>query len=230
MASANSHQNGQLLSYGAKADSAVLLESVPLFEPSETQADALVAKQMTELTSQEREKVYHDLHGISEDILETVPFIRGALAEFDWELKTLQNKDAYEMARFMNPKYVEDPKFRLRFLRTDLFDAKKAALRFVRHFQAKLELFGRDKLARDIVQDDLSEEDMDTLYSCFLQVLPTRDQGGRRVTMAFPYAKNRAFSSESKVSPLWCLIQQLDFFPVNRAILTHWLKVAEVFL
>lgn len=180
----------------------VLSTSIPVVEPSDwvVQADALIAKQMTELTRQEREKVYHDLHGISEEIEETPPLIKGTLEELDRELKALPDKDAYEMAKSMNPKYVEDPKFRLRFLRADLFDAKKAALRLTRHFQAKLELFGKDKLSRDIVQDDLCKEDMNTLYSSFAQILPMRDQAGRVIAMTVPHPKNRAFSCENKVS------------------------------
>ena len=51
----------------------------------------------------------------------------------------------------------------------------------VRYFEEKLSLFGRAKLTKDIVLDDLSEDDLKTLKSGYLQVLPGCDRSGRKI-------------------------------------------------
>jgi hypothetical protein len=71
-----------------------------------------------------------------------------------------------------------------------------------RHFETKLELFGRGKLARDIQQDDLDKETIDALYSGYTQTLPLRDRAGRLVLIWFPHPVN--YSITSKVS-IWML-------------------------
>jgi hypothetical protein len=182
---------------------------------SPAQVDSLVAKQMTSLSMEDREKVYYDVHGVSEEVKETPEMVTLSLLQLELELQKLQlqQKDAYEAAKSMNPAYVENPEFRLRFLRADLFDALKAALRLARHFETKLELFGRDKLARDIQQDDLDKETIDTLYSGYTQNMPLRDRAGRNVNIWFPHPVN--YSITAKVS-----ICMLDVV-VNRFFVWH---------
>lgn len=167
---------------------------------SPDQMDSLVAKQMTSLSMEDREKVYYDVHGVSEEVKETPEMVTLSLLQLELELQKLQleQKDAYEAAKSMNPTYVENPEFRLKFLRADLFDARKAASRLARHFEAKLELFGRDKLARDIQQDDLDKETIDALYSGYTQTMPLRDRAGRLVNIWFPHPVN--YSITAKVS------------------------------
>ena len=106
---------------------------------SPDQVDLLVAKQMTSLSMEDREKAYYDVHGVSEEVKETAEMGTLSLLQLELELQKLrlQQKDAYEAAKSMNPTYVENPDFRIRFLRADLFDAPKAALRLARHFTAQ---------------------------------------------------------------------------------------------
>ena len=68
------------------------------------------------------------------------------------------------MARNTNQGYVDNSDFRLRFLRAERFDEKLAAIRYVRHYQMKLELFGVNKLGQNIIQDDLDDESLEALY------------------------------------------------------------------
>jgi hypothetical protein len=190
-------------------DIAVIIPNVrrPNEEPDPEYTDSLVAKQMAKLSREDREKVYFDLHGVSEQVEETPELIRKSLSELDKELEQLSNKEAYDAAVSLNAEYVTNEKFRLQWLRADSFDAKAAALRLARHFQAKLELFGRDKLGRDIVQDDLGESDMQALYCGRSQTLPFRDRAGRAIAVLFPQIKlhisNEAKVSRSKWSRLW---------------------------
>jgi hypothetical protein len=178
----------------------VLPDVTPSVPPCPSHTDSLIAKQMTRLSIEDREKVYHDLHGISDEVEETHMMIMSSLVELEAELRCIANKGAYETALSMNPEYVQHPDFRLMFLRADRFDAKQAALRLARHFQAKLDLFGRDKLAKDIVQDDLDIDDMEALYSGFTQHLPFRDRAGRVVWIYFATAQQQSLKVKSKVS------------------------------
>ena len=167
--------------------------------------DLLLAREMAGLQTSEREEVYHDLHGIGDaGAVETPGMVEKGLAKLDEELKllTVEEKSAYEQARSMDCSYVENRKFRLAFLRADRFDATKAALRIVKHFQYKLELFGLSKLAKNIVQDDLEKGDMEAIYSGTTQILPFRDRAGRLVRVWFSDQKQKqsSISEIAKVS------------------------------
>lgn len=146
--------------------------------------DALVAQQMAELSLGEREKVYYDIHGVSDQVEETAELIEEKLQEFDEQLRQLETSSqaaAYRQAKSLDPTYVNDPHLRLSFLRADLFQASEAAARYIKHFQTKLDLFGPDLLCSNITQDDLPPETLDALYSGLVQYLPLRDRAGRLV-------------------------------------------------
>lgn len=51
---------------------------------------------------------------------------------------------------FLCPRYVNDPKFRLMFLRATCFNAREPALLMVGHFKLKSELFSLERFARPI--------------------------------------------------------------------------------
>ncbi|KAL3927399.1 MAG: hypothetical protein SGBAC_013103 [Bacillariaceae sp.] len=129
-------------------------------------ADSLIASQMAKLSVADREKVYMDVHGISDNAQETPGLIQESLVRIQNEIELLPDKRAYNSAERLDPQYVKNSDFHLSFLRCEKFDCQKAALRIVRHFQMKLDLFGEDNLAMDITQDDLDMDDMDAVYSC----------------------------------------------------------------
>ena len=89
--------------------------------------------------------------------------------------------EAYKVAREINPEYVKHPLFTKGFLRAEDYHTEKAARRIFTYLRIKLELFGRDKLTRDILLDDLGEDGRAYLESGALQILPKRDTSGRRV-------------------------------------------------
>ena len=96
------------------------------------------------------------------------------------------NNDKYyavRLASLLDESYTNDEDFRLKFLRSDEYNIIEAVERFARHFKAKLELFGEERLTRDITQDDLDEETMQYLYSGKAQNLPLRDKSGRHVSL-----------------------------------------------
>ncbi|CAJ1962889.1 unnamed protein product [Cylindrotheca closterium] len=147
-------------------------------------ADSLIASQMAKLSVADREKVYMDVHGIPDDfVVETPELIHNSLLGLQREINILPDKKAYSIAEQLDPAYTQDRDFRLAFLRCEKFDCHKAALRLVRHFQMKLDLFGQDMLTRDITQDDLNMDDMDCLYSSSGRFLNAYDKAGRVINM-----------------------------------------------
>ncbi len=54
---------------------------------SPDQVDLLVAKQMTSLSMEDREKAYYDVHGVSEEVKETPEMLASSLLQLELELK-----------------------------------------------------------------------------------------------------------------------------------------------
>ena len=163
-------------------------------------ADSDIAAHMAELSVTDREEAYMDVHGISDHCLatETPELIAKSLSDLQQEINNLPDKRAYSMAERMNPHFVQDREFRLMFLRCERFDCSKAALRIIRHFQMKMDLFGVEKLAMDITQDDLDAEDMEVLYGCSGRFLKAVDSGGRLIN--FIVTHPRTYETDAVVS------------------------------
>ena len=67
------------------------------------------------------------------------------------------------------------------FLRADRYDPREAAERMIRFLDLKKELFGTQKLVKEITLDDFDEDDMETLRSGYMQVPPYKDMAGRTI-------------------------------------------------
>ena len=81
--------------------------------------------------------------------------------------------------------YVNDPMVRLRFLRAERYDPKKAAIRFVKFLKFSQELYGDFVADRPIQLSDLkTREEKRALTNVSFQFLPFRDRSGRRVFAA----------------------------------------------
>jgi len=146
-------------------------------------ADALLAKEMAAMSVQERERAFDDIHGVSEVIHEEPGFVRAKMEEMEMEISKhiTRGKEAYMQAEAQNKEFVTCGKFRLKFLRAELFDARLAAGRMVRFFEEKKKLFGPDKLTKEIKLWDLDKEDRNFLDRGIGQILPQRDRAGRRI-------------------------------------------------
>ena len=83
--------------------------------------DSVLAKEFNKLSVQERSKTYEELHGVNDCIEETPAFVQNALRQLDEAIVRITMKPAYEMAVRQNENYVMDVKFRLMFLRADVF-------------------------------------------------------------------------------------------------------------
>ena len=89
------------------------------------------------------------------------------------------------MATNQNRAYVEDPKFRLKFIRAKMYDASEAVRQMMSYLQHKATYFGKDKIARDISLDDLQEEDKKLLLSGVFHIQNERDRKGRVIIHMF---------------------------------------------
>jgi hypothetical protein len=143
--------------------------------------DKVLAQEVHNLSLQERNRVFEEVHGVAEPLEEDPEFVAQRLSEFEWHLSTIRNKKAYNFALQQSPEYASDRKFRLMFLRSTEFDANKAAQKLVNHFEFKMELFGREKLAQNITLDDLNEEDLIYLGKGAIQILSATDRIGRPI-------------------------------------------------
>lgn len=86
------------------------------------EAASVVAQQMNEMSAlEERERVYEDIHGVSDMITEEPPlFVTQSLEKMEEGIGRIRKKIAYERALFLSPSYVQNFKFRLMFLRCEL--------------------------------------------------------------------------------------------------------------
>jgi hypothetical protein len=150
--------------------------------PDPADTDKLLSSELQELSLQERNRIYDEVHGVADAVEEDIEFIETCLADLSLHINRIRKRSAYERALFMFPRYVKDRAFRLSFLRAERFDTKDAAKRMVNFFQLKLDLFGLDKLVKDITLDDLDETARGTIALGETgQVLSTLDRSGRHV-------------------------------------------------
>ena len=149
------------------------------------------AQKLLNLSFHDRNTINEEIHGVtcmapeeSQEILDA------ALYSLSLEIDEIEDKPAYNQAQDMHRAsggvggqfpYVNTDAFRLRFLRCELFDTKKAAARLVKYLDVVSEAYGPYALTRPILLSDLSREEMIFLRSGCYQLLPYRDRSGRRI-------------------------------------------------
>jgi hypothetical protein len=195
-------------------DSETVSQAFPSAESLSADAtDALFAAELNKLSMKERDEVLHDVHGVSNVMNEDSDFVRESVEQFIAELGSIPplEKKAYLLAKSQDEAYVSSEKFILMFLRADRFHIKAAAARFLLFFQGKLELFGPDKIGRDILYSDLTEDDKACLHSGYSQVLNGRDRSGRAILCLLPMIRtyqtleNRVSMSGRCINSIFCL-------------------------
>lgn len=147
--------------------------------------DTLLSKELMRLSFRDRNNISEEVHGVrSVEVEENSNVRKDGLKKLQYELELLppSDKAAFEESQTFPVTYVNDPDFRLRFLRAELFDAKKAAMRMACYLNLARELFGTDALKRPLrLTDFKSKEEKSCLRSGLVQLLPYRDRSGRRV-------------------------------------------------
>jgi hypothetical protein len=161
---------------------------------SREDADAMLAHDLNALSLQERNKVYEEIHGVDETIQESPEILELGLGNLELEFQNIRRRNVliHDLMNTLPPttiQYLSSTKFRLQFLRADLFDIDKAAQRMVNYILYVKEMFGVQCLARPLVMDDLDKEDLACLKGGVFQFLPSRDVAGRIVLVHRPQAK-----------------------------------------
>jgi len=138
----------------------------------------LLAAELNSLSAKERSAALEDVHCVGEELAETAEKIEKSLAEFEHAVQEEKN-ELYDIAVKMNRSYVEDPLFRLKFLRANMHDVKRSVRQMMNLLRYKATYFGNDKIAREITLDDLTEEDMKLMLSGLFHIQDGRDRTGR---------------------------------------------------
>jgi len=152
------------------------------------EVDNMLAKELTKLSFNSRESIHEEMHGVRcLAPKETPKLLEIALEKLSLAIDNIPcaEKQAFLQSQelFPNNRFVNDKNFRLMFLRSELFDARRAAIRLVKYLDFLLEIFNNKKelLGRPIRLDDLRPRAMKLLRSGRVQLLPVRDNSGRRV-------------------------------------------------
>ena len=155
--------------------------------------DAYIADALHHMTIQERDFLYHELHGVADVVEESPEFLMESFKELHRELKRLSAQPSssldvrpYLAAVKPDRAYTHSEFHFKAFLRAERFDVKAAAMRMIRFFDYKEQSFGPDSLCKDVTQDMLSAEDLQVYRKGFMQVLPCRDIMGRCICIMFP--------------------------------------------
>jgi hypothetical protein len=186
-------------------------------------AEERTARELHSLDTSEREQVWADMTGYAPTVhyrmheAESTPLLEDRMAKWKEQERTILLTDeevgrqemnpplskaavsfsgidgrvAYRMACIQDPEWVEKQK--LKFLRSENFDATLAVQRMMRYLALKSYLFcvggnttnssgrGDDVLGRDVRLSDLNTDDLEALKSGGVQFLSEYDAAGRGV-------------------------------------------------
>jgi hypothetical protein len=164
-------------------------------EDEHEQVSAMIASELNSLSSAERATLLDDVHGVGDLPQEerNPALLQEKLLEIDAALRLIPVKPAFDEAQRLSGGngggMVNDPSFRVRFLRAALYDPKLAAVRIVGNCELILEHFGPECLVRPIHLSDMMLDAENQGIESFLfsgsmfQILPCRDRLGRRIVV-----------------------------------------------
>jgi len=168
--------------------------------------DKLLSNELLQLSLQNRTAIQEEIHGVHCLAPEETPeLLRNSLAELAVELDeglSPYHTEAYRQSQELLPNndngttnttYVNTDEFRLRFLRSELFDVPKAAKRLAFFLDMVLEYFGRFALERPIRLSDFNNKELKVMREGRCQLLPFRDRSGRRIIVLFPEMNTAPF-------------------------------------
>uniref|UniRef100_A0A7S4ENT3 DUF6824 domain-containing protein n=1 Tax=Pseudo-nitzschia australis TaxID=44445 RepID=A0A7S4ENT3_9STRA len=155
-----------------------------------TSSESILSKALMNLSFNDRNAIEEEIHGVSCVLpQETDRLLTESLASFDRELARIEHKPGYLKAQALlmansathTHFWMDRREFRLRFLRSELFRPREAAVRFAGCMDFLLDIYGEYALRRPIRLTDMSREEMMVLREGTYQLLPYRDRSGRRI-------------------------------------------------
>lgn len=125
--------------------------------------DALLANELNKLSFQERESINEEIHGVDVRNLgveETPQLLRESFQQLNIELEQIRpERVLFDRSQklFGSTTYLNTEEFRIMFLRCDLFDCRKAAIRLCDFVDLVHELYGDVALRRRTYLTDMTE-------------------------------------------------------------------------
>lgn len=153
---------------------------------SDHHLDEVLAQAMKHLSFDELQREQEELHGVAVGISEEHEAVEGLLMALENHLNRLKQGTKFETAQLMDSVYVSRKEFRLMFLRGNRYDPKAAAEQLIRHFDTKSQLFGLNKLTKDITLADLDADDIHSLNTGSFQVSKWTDRSNRTILLELP--------------------------------------------
>jgi hypothetical protein len=120
--------------------------------------DRMLSNITNQMSSEDREAIQEEIHGVFNMCPEETPdLVQSSLLKLSQEVAMLSisEKAAFVKAQSLPRSYVNEEWFRLRFLRSDLFNVKAAAKRMVRYLDLVDTYYGEIGLQRPIQLSDL---------------------------------------------------------------------------
>lgn len=149
------------------------------------QVDKLLSQELMKLSFQDRTKIHEEVHGVSclAPLDDNPALLQTCLLLMALEVERIAVKPAVDYARHvLQSDYINNNvELRLRFLRSELWDPRKAAQQFVGYFELVRDYYGDEALMRPIRLSDFNKEELDLLKLGEYQLLPFRDRSGRRI-------------------------------------------------
>ncbi len=204
--------------------------NVDLPTPTATAEAATKTEDVNEMLSQEllkmslldRTDIQEEIHGVRcLSVKESPELLRKSLQEFkknldalpDFKKKTylqilsvVQEEQKLQKEQKLPPTKhyaIDDMDFRLRFLRAELFDSKRAVLRFLNYFDFVHEFWGFEVVSkRQVCLSDFSKEELKFFKKGYFQLLPFRDRSGRRVIVIL--GENKTDGANGKKKKVSC--------------------------
>lgn len=138
-----------------------------------THIDDLLSKELLQMSIQDQNTIYEEIHGVQTLVpTETLSLIQTALAQLATKLDLVYQAHKVVYKRSQQHRKSCTAEFRLQFLRCELFDAKKAAIRIVHFLDLLLEVFGEYALQGLIQMTDFNRDKMQIFRLGLQQLLP----------------------------------------------------------
>jgi hypothetical protein len=125
--------------------------------------DALLANELNKLSFQERESINEEIHGVDVrniGVEETPQLLRESFQQLNIELEQIRpERVVFDRSQklFGSTTYLNTEEFRIMFLRCDLFDCRKAAIRLCDFVDLVHEIYGDVALRRRTYITDMTE-------------------------------------------------------------------------